>query len=95
MFYIGVELAIGFIGMCLILFAFLMDQFHKWDSDTPRYDFLNFLGSAMMCYYAIYIQSYPFLGLNLVWALVSLRDLLGEKVFGLKKRKKKNRKFFK
>ncbi len=73
---IGFELIFGFIGMCLILFSFLMDQMHKWNSDSRMYDLFNFIGSALMSYYAFFIPSYPFLGLNLIWALVSLKDLI-------------------
>jgi hypothetical protein len=82
---IGFELIIGFIGMCLILIAFLMDQMHKWNSDSIQYDGFNFVGSALMCYYAFFIPSYPFLGLNLIWALISFKDLIKGKF--LKKKK--------
>jgi len=82
---LGFELIFGFIGMCLILFAFLMDQMHRWNSDSRQYDLLNFIGSALMCYYAFYIPSYPFLGLNLIWSLISLKDLIKGK-FSKKKK---------
>ena len=86
---IGFELIFGFIGMCLILFAFLMDQMHKWNSDSRMYDAFNFVGSVLMSYYAFFIPSYPFLGLNLIWALVSLKDLIRGKFPKNNKIKKK------
>jgi uncharacterized membrane protein YdcZ (DUF606 family) len=67
---------IGFFGMGLILFAFVMNQLKKWKSTFFVYDFLNFLGGFMLVFYALMIESYPFLILNSVWTLVSLRDLI-------------------
>jgi amino acid transporter len=66
---------IGFIGMFLILLAFFMNEIERWSDDDLIYDLVNLIGSALMVVYAFSIKSYPFLGLNLVWALISFRDV--------------------
>jgi len=66
---------IGFSGMLIILFAFIMNQTHRWRDDFLIYDGFNALGSFLLIAYAIMISSYPFLILNLVWFIVSIRDV--------------------
>jgi hypothetical protein len=75
----------GFSGMFLILFAFIMNQINKWKGDFIIYDAFNSIGSFSLIVYAIMISSYPFLILNIVWFVVSIRDVL----LDLKKTKKK------
>lgn len=70
------NLYIGLVGMTLILIAFILNQLNKWSNDSFLYDFSNFLGSALMVYYAYSLTSYPFLILNFVWATVSFKDLV-------------------
>ncbi|MFH1588223.1 MAG: hypothetical protein ABIA76_02710 [Candidatus Diapherotrites archaeon] len=65
---------IGIIGMLLILIAYGLNQTHKWSQDDFKYDFTNFLGGALLFVYAFSLGSIPFLILQAVWALVSLRD---------------------
>lgn len=76
----------GFSGMFLILFAFIMNQINKWKGDFIIYDAFNSIGSFLLIIYAIMISSYPFLILNIVWFVVSIRDVL----LDLRKTKKKN-----
>lgn len=73
---IEINLVIGFFGMLLILIAFLMDQMHKWNSDNLIYDVFNFVGSFLLVYYAIILSSVPFLILNSIWAIFSLKDII-------------------
>jgi len=73
-----IEVIIGFSGMFLILFAFFMNQIHKWKAKYPIYDIINLIGSALLFSYSFLIKSWPFLLLNLVWAIVSI-DLKVEK----------------
>jgi hypothetical protein len=77
--------AVGFTGMALILFAFVMNQFHQWKDTSLGYDLVNAVGSTMLITYALFLESIPFLVLNGVWALVSIRDV----VWDLKREKKK------
>ena len=67
---------IGIIGMLLILIAYALNQMHKWNQADLKYDFTNFLGGIMLFVYAFSIQSIPFLVLQAVWALVSLKDVI-------------------
>jgi hypothetical protein len=66
----------GFVGMAMILIAFIMNQLHRWHDDDLIYDSFNAIGALLMVYYSYTISSYPFLILNAVWAAVSLRDVV-------------------
>jgi hypothetical protein len=87
MFALDLNLAIGIIGMLLILFAFFMNQKHKWSVDTYYFDLFNFLGAYLLGIYAVLIGSVPFLILQVVWALISLKDVI-KYLVGKKKKKK-------
>ncbi len=67
---------IGSSGACLILIAFILEQTHRWKDTDLKYDAVNLLGSGLLIAYAVLLNSYPFLVLNGVWALVSLRDVI-------------------
>lgn len=84
---ITLALMIGIIGTTLVLLAFLMNQTHIWKDTDLIYDFTNFLGGALLVWYAFVIASWPFILLNSVWALWSLRDVY----LDIKKPKSKRR----
>lgn len=67
---------IGSLGAALVLIAFILNQFHVWKDTDFKYDFLNFVGSVFLIIYAILLKSYPFLILNTIWGLVSLKDVI-------------------
>jgi hypothetical protein len=67
---------LGICGMALILFAFLLNQMNVWQNNNIKYDFSNLIGSGLMVYYAFTLKSVPFFLLNLVWTLVSLKDVI-------------------
>lgn len=69
-----IEVIIGFVGMFLILFGFFMNQIHKWKTEYPIYDIINFIGALLLIIYSFLIKSWPFLILNLIWLIVSLRE---------------------
>ncbi len=69
---------IGSTGAALILLAFVLGQLHKWKDTYFVYDFVNLVGSGLLIWYAILLSSWPFLVLNGVWALVSLRDCVSD-----------------
>lgn len=73
---------IGVAGAALVLLAFVMNQLHKWKDDDLVYDLVNLIGGTLLVTYAYLLESYPFLALNGVWALVSLRDV----IMGLKRK---------
>ncbi|MDP3996346.1 MAG: hypothetical protein Q8P86_01480 [bacterium] len=66
---------IGTIGAGIILVFFLLNQAHKIDRDSMAYDVGNFIGGGLLVVYSIFIQSWPFLALNIVWTLFSFKDM--------------------
>ncbi len=85
---IQMDLMIGTGGMALILLAFLLNQISRWKNDDLLYDFTNFLGGAGLVYYAWVGRMWPFIILNLIWAFLSLKDVLFD-VSEIRKGKKK------
>lgn len=73
-----ITLAIGVIGSACILFAFTMNQINHWKDDDTVYDGMNFVGALLLFIYALLLKSYPFMVLNGVWGVVSLRDLVAD-----------------
>ncbi len=69
---------IGIVGAFLILVAFILNQIHKWDEDDLIYDFINFAGSLFLIIYSVLLKSFPFIILNFVWGLFSLKDIIIE-----------------
>lgn len=67
---------IGIAGMILLLLAFFMVQTHRWSQDDFAYDVVNFLGSSMFVIYGIAGKTWPFVILNGVWAIYSLKDAI-------------------
>jgi hypothetical protein len=67
---------IGTLGATIILVAFLLNQSEKLKNSDFRYDFMNLVGSAFLIAYAVILGSIPFIILNTVWGLVSLKDLI-------------------
>ncbi len=69
---------LGIVGAIFILVAFILEQKKIWNSEMLKYDLVNFIGSAILVVYGILIKGYPFVVLNLVWALVSLNDVVAD-----------------
>ena len=68
-------LIIGVLGATIILVLFILEQSHKISNDSILYDVGNFIGSVLLVIYAYLLSSVPFLILNLVWAVFSLKDI--------------------
>jgi hypothetical protein len=54
----------------------LLNQVNKLKNNNIYYDFGNFIGAALLVVYGYLLESYPFLILNSVWAIFSLRDVV-------------------
>jgi hypothetical protein len=67
---------VGVAGATLVLIGFILVQTHRLRDEDIRYDLLNAVGSALLLWYAYLLLSYPFMILNSVWLLVSLKDVL-------------------
>ena len=70
---------VGFIGMGLVLIAFIMLEFKKWKAESLIYDSFNALGAFLLAAYAFILKSYPFLIINIVWGLVAVYDIFKKK----------------
>lgn len=60
----------------LLLLSFFMEQTRRWKNNDIKYDTVNFFGAVMLVIYAYSGDAYPFLVLNSVWAIISLRDII-------------------
>ncbi len=69
-------LTLGMIGMLLILIGFFMVQSHRWSQDDLKYDLINAVGSLLLVIYGIEGRAWPFVILNTIWALYSLKDVI-------------------
>ncbi len=67
---------IGIIGLVMLLVAFVLNQLSILNTETKIYNILNVLGGGVLSYYAIILNSIPFLILELVWALFALYKLI-------------------
>ncbi len=67
---------IGVVGALIILAAFFLNETHRISEDSFVYDGMNLAGSLLLIEYAFVLGSLPFLILNGVWFLVSLRDVI-------------------
>ncbi len=70
------SLIFGLSGMFLLLIVFMLELFEALDAENPIYIIVNIAGSALMAYYALLIDSLPFLILNCVWCLASVYDIM-------------------
>ena len=66
----------GIIGLLLILFAFALNLFHFLNQRSISYNLMNIIGSGFLAYYALVLNSVPFLILQIVWGIFSLIKLI-------------------
>ena len=66
---------IGFVGVALLLIAFLLNLFKLLRSDGHLYMSLNLVGAGLACYSSYLIRFMPFVVLEGVWAVVALAAL--------------------
>lgn len=71
-----ITLIIGVSGAILILVGFVANEFGKLTVRSLTYDLLNLFGSLLLLWYGIQLSAWPFVMLNTIWALVSLRDVV-------------------
>jgi hypothetical protein len=63
---------ISFVGVALLLVAFLLNMFKLLRSDGHIYMSLNLVGAGLACYSSYLISFMPFVVLEGMWALVAL-----------------------
>ena len=67
---------IGFIGVFLILLAYILNVIGKLKNKDLTFILLNLIGAGMACIASILLKYLPFIILEGVWTVVSLISLL-------------------
>ena len=75
---------IGFVGVALLLIAFLLNLFKLLRSDGHLYMSLNLVGAGLACYSSYLISFMPFVILEDVWALVAMAAITRALFLGTK-----------
>lgn len=68
--------AIQILGALCVLSGFVLTQFRVLSAATIPYQALNFVGGAILTYFAIEERQFGFILLEGVWALVALWGLI-------------------
>ncbi len=72
-----VALLVGTAGLVCLLAAFALEEFTRHTyRETVLYNCLNLLGGLALFWYALALQSLPFIALNAVWAVFAGAKLL-------------------
>jgi hypothetical protein len=67
---------LGFIGVFLILLAYILNEIGKITNKNLIFILLNLIGASIACLASALINYIPFIILEGVWALVSLNSLI-------------------
>ena len=67
---------IGFIGVAVLLLAFLLNLFKKLATNSIAYILLNIIGAGMACIASWLIHYIPFVILEATWTVVSVVALI-------------------
>jgi len=67
---------LGFLGMALLLSAFLLNQLKVFATGSLAYELFNFIGAYILSYYAYILGNTPFLILEFVWGSFALYRLI-------------------
>lgn len=70
---------IGFIGVFLILLAYIQNVLGKLKNSDLRFILLNLVGASLACLASVLMKYLPFIILEGLWAMVSLVALLNYK----------------
>lgn len=70
--------SIGFVGVALLLIAFLVNLLKMMRSDGHLYRGLNLVGAGLVCYSSYLISFMPFVILEGVWALIAFAAIARE-----------------
>ncbi len=66
---------LGIASALVVLFAFVGNEYGKFNADSFTYDLLNFVGAVGLFFYAYSTGVMPFMITNGVWAVVSGVDV--------------------
>ncbi len=62
--------------MLFVLLGFIMIQTHRWSADDMSFDMANLIGSTLLVIYGYIGQVWPFVILNGIFVLYSLKEVL-------------------
>jgi hypothetical protein len=68
---------IGFIGVAMLLIAFLLNLLNKIDKNSLLYILMNVIGAGLACLASWMINYVPFIILEATWTMVSVFALVG------------------
>ena len=67
---------IGFVGVSLILIAYVLNVLGKLSNNNLWFIILNLVGAGMACLASVLMNYWPFIILEAVWTLVSFLSLI-------------------
>ncbi len=67
---------IGWIGMALVLMAYLMITMKKFERDSKLYHSMNMIGGFMIGLNSIVNLAYPASALNILWGFIAIYGLI-------------------
>ena len=67
---------IGFVGVAILLIAFLLNITNRISRDDITYILMNFIGAGIATFASVLINYWPFIILEGIWAVVSLIALI-------------------
>jgi cell division protein FtsW (lipid II flippase) len=73
---------IGWVGMALVLVAYLLITLKKVEIDSKSYHSMNLVGAFMIGFNSVVNGAYPSGVLNIIWGLIAIYGLIqGLKIF--------------
>ncbi|WP_298390633.1 hypothetical protein [Hydrotalea sp.] len=70
---------IGFMGVCILLMAYLLQLLNLIGKESVWYVWMNIVGAGLSCLASILIHYLPFIILEATWMLVSVAALFRKK----------------
>lgn len=67
---------LGFIGVSMILLAYVLNVSEKVSTKDNLFILLNLFGAGIACFASILLNYIPFIILEGVWTLISLRSIV-------------------
>ncbi|WP_111707439.1 CBU_0592 family membrane protein [Lutibacter citreus] len=69
---------LGFIGVFLILIAYILNVYNKISNNSYTFILLNLIGAGIACLASTLINYIPFILLEGIWTLISLTSLINK-----------------
>lgn len=69
---------LGFVGVALILLAYILNVTNKASNTSYTFILLNFFGASIACVASILLKYLPFVILEGIWAVISLVSFMNK-----------------